>query len=106
MKIRQVSAAAAARGDAVFVLAGEGAGPDGGRALQQAVAAAKATGDLKASFRAVSVFHQPPKSPCKRLCFVGVGKVDQMDTERLRRAAAIAQLAAAELGVDTFSLLV
>ena len=106
MKIRHVPVAAASRGDLTFVLALDGANPDAGPALQAAVTAAKATGDLKTSFRAVSVFHQPAKSACRRFGVVGLGKADGLDAEKLRRAAAVAQAYAAELGVARFGLLV
>ncbi|MFN6192396.1 MAG: M17 family peptidase N-terminal domain-containing protein, partial [Planctomycetota bacterium] len=91
MKSRLVPVAAASRGDAVFVLVVDGVAPEAGAALKVPLAAAKATGDLKTSFRAVSVFHQPPKSAHKRLATVGLGAAKQIDTERLRRAAAVAQ---------------
>ena len=106
MKIRHATLAAASRGDLVFVLAADGVTPDAGPSLQRAVAAARATGDLKTTFRSASVFHQPGKSSCKRLGFVGLGKAADVDTERLRRAAAVAQATAAELGVEAFGLLV
>jgi leucyl aminopeptidase len=106
MKLRQVSLAAGSRGDAVFVFAVDGSTPDAGAALQGAVAAAKATGDLKTEFRHVAVFHQPAKAACRRLVVVGLGALAQLDGERLRRAAALAQGKAAELGVASFSLLV
>ncbi len=105
MKIRHAPLAAASRGDLVFALAVDGGAPDAGAALQTAVGAGKATGDLKTAFRSTSVFHQGPKSACKRLGFVGLGKPDQVDTEKLRRAAAVAQATAAEVGVASFSLL-
>ncbi len=106
MKIRTVPVAAGSRGDLVAVLAADGVDPDAGPGLQPAVAAAKATGDLKASFRATSLFHQPAKARCRRLAFVGLGKVASLDTERLRRAAAVAQATAAQLGVQAFSLVI
>ena len=106
MKIRHVPVAAASRGDLTFVLALDGANPDAGPALQAAVTAAKSTGDLKSSFRTVSVFHQPAKSACRRFGVVGLGKADGLDAEKLRRAAAVAQAHAAELGVARFGLLV
>jgi len=106
MKIRTVPLSAATRGDLVFVLAVDGSVPDAGTALQAAVVAAKATGDLKTGFRSTSVFHQPSKSPCRRLAFVGLGKSAEVDTERLRRAAAVAQNTAAQIGVETFGLVV
>jgi leucyl aminopeptidase len=104
MKIRHTPVAALQRGELVFSLVADGAEPDCGPALHAAVAAAKATGDLKTSFRATRVFHQPGKANCKRLGFVGLGDVKKVDTEKLRRAAAVAQAAAADLGVASFGL--
>jgi leucyl aminopeptidase len=106
MKTRLATAAAASRGDAVFVLAVDGTAPDGGPALQSALAAAKATGDVKTTFRSVAVFHQAAGAPCRRVGVVGLGKAEQVDTEKLRRAAACAQSHAADLGVGSFSLMV
>ncbi len=98
MKIRSVTCAAASRGDAVFVLAPDGR-CDAGDALAAPLKAAKATGDLKTSFRAVGVFHQPKGSGCKRLGVVGMGKAQDVTTEQLRRGAALAPARAAELGI-------
>lgn len=106
MRLRIVTPAAASRGDLVFALATEGSAPDAGPALRTAVAAAAATGDLKAGFRSTSLFHQAAKSPCKRLGFVGLGKKAAIGTEQLRRAAAIAQATASSYGIGEFSLLV
>ena len=106
MKIRQVTVAAASRGELVFGIAVDGAAVDAGVPLQGAVAAARATGDLNATFRTASVFHQGPKAPCKRLAFLGIGKAAAVDAERVRRVAAVAQAQAAELGVGTFGLVV
>ncbi len=101
-----VRAAAASRGEVVCVFVVEGTVPDAGSALRGAVAAAKATGDLKGTFRNVTTFHQGKGAPCKRLITVGIGAAARIDTERLRRAAAVAQAAAAEHGVASFSLVV
>lgn len=106
MKIRLVQAAAGSRGDLVFVFAADGVSLDAGPALQQAVDAAKATGDLKTAFRATSVFHQPAKAACKRFGVVGLGKAAAVDSEKVRRAAAVAQARAAEVAVAKFTLLV
>ena len=106
MKIRTVPLSTASRGDVVFVLAVDGNVPDAGRELHPAVVAAKATTDLKTSFRSTSVFHQDSKARCRRLGFVGLGKAADVDTERLRRAAALAQGSAAQIGVPAFGLLV
>ncbi|MBL8752000.1 MAG: leucyl aminopeptidase [Planctomycetes bacterium] len=106
MKSRIVPVAAASRGDVVFVPLADGVEPDAGPSLRAALQAAGATGDAKGTFRSVAVFHQPAKSPCKRLATVGLGKASQVDTEKLRRAAAVAQQQAAELGVASFGLVV
>ena len=105
MKIRTVSAAAAGRGDLVFVLVADGV-LEGGARLSEALAAAKATGDLQTKFRASTVFHQPKGSACKRLGTVGLGEVKAVTTERLRRAAAMAQAAAQKAGVGAYELVV
>lgn len=105
MKIRHVTAAAASRGDAVYVLAPDGR-VDAGDALKKPLQAAKATGDLKTSFRAARVFHPPKGSSMKRLGVVGVGKASELTCERLRRVAAVAQGSAAERESASFSLLV
>ncbi|MCA8977410.1 MAG: leucyl aminopeptidase [Planctomycetes bacterium] len=106
MKIRHATVAASSRGALVFVLATETGTPDAGPALSQALGAAKATGDLKRSFRSVAVFHQERKSAVKRLGTVGLGAAKEISTERLRRAAALAQARAAAIGVDEFALIV
>ena len=104
MMIRHVPVAAASRGDLVFVLATEEQSLECAPALAAAVEAAHATGDQKLTFRSASVFHQPAKQACRRLGFVGLGPVAKVDTERLRRAAAVAQAKAAEVGVAAFAL--
>ena len=105
MKIRHVSSAVASRGDAVFVLAPDGR-IDAGGALADALKNAKATGDLSSDFRSVAIFHQPKRSACKRLGVVGIGKQSEVTTERLRRAAALAQGRAARHEVAQFSVVV
>lgn len=106
MKTSFAPVAAASRGELVVAFVVEGAKPDAGPSLQAAVAAAKATGDLKTAFRSSRVFHQPAKAACRRLGFVGLGETKQVSTERLRRAAAVAQALAADTGVEAFGLLV
>ncbi len=105
MKIRTVPAAGLGRGDLVFVLVADGV-LEGGPALRTALAAGKASGDLKTSFRARSLFHQPKGSSYGRVGCVGLGAPKDVTTERLRRAAAIAQAAAREIGVASFDLVV
>ncbi|MCR9246698.1 MAG: leucyl aminopeptidase [bacterium] len=104
MKIRHGTVAAISRGELVIVLAPEGARVDAGPALADALAAARATGDLRLGHRKSAVFHQPKKSACKRLGVVGLGRAGDLDPERLRRAAAVAQGLAAGLELDGFSL--
>ncbi|MEO0479472.1 MAG: leucyl aminopeptidase [Planctomycetota bacterium] len=67
----------------------------------------KRTGDLKTSRRAASLFHRPAgaRGEPKRLGFVGLGDAKNLDTETLRRAAAVAQQQAERVGVDLFEVL-
>jgi leucyl aminopeptidase len=104
-----------------IVLAVDGETLDAGPALKDAVAAAKATGDLKTTARSVSSFHpllggKPGAggkagskaagrgAALKRLLFVGAGKTKDLDSERLRRLAAVAQAAAEDCGAQSFTL--
>ncbi|MFK7741256.1 MAG: leucyl aminopeptidase [Planctomycetota bacterium] len=105
MKLRHAGAATASRGDAVFVLVPDGR-YDAGDAVAAALQAAKATGDLKSGFRAAAVFHQPKGSKFRRLGTVGLGKAADIDSEKLRRAAAVAQSRAAAHEVGEFALIV
>jgi leucyl aminopeptidase len=105
MKIRIVSAVPP-RADLVAAFAREGATPDAGAGLATAVAAARATGDLKSSFRSASTFHPAGKAMPRRLAFVGLGKEKALTGERLRRAAAVAQATAEKLEVRSFVLVV
>ena len=106
MKIRIGKGVSSARVDLVVGLASEGVVPLAGPGMARAVTAAKQTGDLRAGFRTVSRFHPTGKSMPKRLWFVGLGKAKEVNTERLRRAAAVAQAQAEELGVRSFRLCV
>lgn len=72
--------------------------------LAAAVRAAKATGDLKTAFRKVSVFYPEERGVCARLGFVGLGPRKELDRERLRRAAALAQIRAEALEVPKFRI--
>lgn len=105
MKIRHVSSAVGSRGDAVFVLAPDGR-IDAGEPLAGPLKSAKATGDMKSSFRAVAVFHQPKGASCKRLGVVGLGKASEIEANHLRRASALAQGRAASHEVAQFSVVV
>jgi leucyl aminopeptidase len=82
----------------------EGSTPALGADLAGAIGRAHATGDLSSEFRKTSLFRGQGRNDCKRLLFVGLGKKRDLDTERLRRAAAVAQAAAESLGVDRFEL--
>ena len=106
MKLRTVPAAAASRGPLTFVLVPDGALPEVGAPLRGALAAAKATGDLATGARKVSLFHQPAKAALRRLGCVGLGDRKKVDTEALRRAAAVAQAAAERQGTKDFALVV
>jgi leucyl aminopeptidase len=105
MKIRIASGGSSARAGMVVALTCDGEPPQAGPGLEAAVRAAKATGDLRGRFRAVSLFHPDGKGP-KRLVFVGLGKPKEVDQERLRRAAAVAQSAAEDAGAESFRLVV
>jgi leucyl aminopeptidase len=105
MKIRIGKGGSSARADLVMSLAAEGITPQAGTGLAKAVTQCKATGDLRAAFRAVSLFH-PTGSSVKRLGFVGLGKAKEVTTEKLRRAAALAQARAEQSEVRSFRMLV
>lgn len=77
--------------DFLLALAFEGKTPDLGDGLADAVKAAKKTGDLSTKLRATSAFYPEGRGAPKRLGFIGMGKRKDVDAERLRRAAAIAQ---------------
>ncbi|MCC6783903.1 MAG: leucyl aminopeptidase [Planctomycetes bacterium] len=75
--------------------------------LVDAVAHAETTGDIARGARKWCLFHPPVrvKGP-KRLAFVGLGKPDELDTENLRRAVAVAQANAEAAGVASFDLVI
>ncbi len=109
MKIRIESfAASLSRSELAVAFAAPRARPDLGPALTEFVERAFATGDVGTDARKTSVFHRSPgaKSEPKRLGFVGLGDRKAIDTEGLRRAAAIAQSLAEGAGVSSFDLLV
>ena len=104
MKLRLLtSAPKGARSELVVALAFDGTTPALAADLVAAVRAAKATGDLTTELRKTSLF-RPDGGGAARLLFVGMGKAKELDTERLRRAAAIAQAQAEALGVERFQL--
>lgn len=109
MKIRLLAPANRKPTELLAVLAFEGAAPDAGPRLNDFVKKAKATGDLETEFRKVSLFY-PDKATgeggARRLLCVGMGKRQDITTERLRRAAALAQTRAEALKVPGFQLLV
>ena len=101
MKIRSAkSAAPKSELTVVFAVDGEASSLKG--PLHAAFAAAKKTGDLKTDARTQSVFH-PAKGPDRMGC-VSLGKSKDIDTERLRRCAAIAQAMAEDRLVRSFEL--
>ena len=105
MNIRLLPAGTPAAGaDLCIGLAFTGPLPDLGKSLEPAIKAAQSTGDLNREYRKFSLFRPGTKGAPKRLGFVGMGKRDEVDSERLRRAAAAAQHRAEVLGVDRFQL--
>jgi leucyl aminopeptidase len=62
--------------------------------LPQALAAARGAGEAKGSFKALTTLH--PDAP-DRVLVVGLGKREELDAERLRRAAAVAAKEAGRL---------
>ncbi|MGE3175730.1 MAG: leucyl aminopeptidase [Planctomycetota bacterium] len=97
----------AVRSELVIVLVAEGVEPDGGPSLRGAIAAAKATGDLRTGARQTGLFHGVAKGKDAgpaRLGTIGLGPVKQVDTEGLRRASAAAQALAESAGVRAFQL--
>jgi leucyl aminopeptidase len=106
MKIRLLSPGTSSSGvDLCIGLAFSGPVPDLGKALVPDVKAARATGDLNREFRKFSLFRPSSAGSPKRLGFVGMGKRGEVDAERLRRGAAVAQNRAELLGVDRFRIL-
>ena len=103
MKIR-LSNSASASSELTVLLCAEGETKNLPPVLQPCWDAAKHTGDVKTDPQKTSVFH-PQKGP-KRLGCVGIGKQKDVDTERLRRAAAVAQAIAEDRGARTFELVV
>src|SRR5688572_21135713 len=104
MKIRLSTARRPPRSALLVVLAAEGKKHDLGPDLRATVAAAHASGDLKTDFRKTSLFRPQDGRGPKRLLFVGLGKTKEIDTERLRRVAALSQAVAEEIGVEEFTL--
>ena len=103
MKIR-LSKSASASSELTVLLCAEGETKNLPPVLQPCWDAAKHTGDVKTDAQKTSVFH-PHKGP-KRLGCVGIGKQKDVDTERLRRAAAVAQAVAEDRGARSFELVV
>ncbi len=105
MKIRLLPAAAALpSADLVVCFVNEGMAVAPPRALAEAVRLANATGDVKAEFRKVALFHTRDKR-WARLLLIGLGKTGELSVERVRRAAALAQAQAEASGVRAFVLL-
>ncbi|HLU38909.1 MAG TPA: leucyl aminopeptidase, partial [Planctomycetota bacterium] len=104
MKIRILpDGAAPPRTDliACLVLDGDRAAPH--PELARVWSGARATGDVQSDFRKVRLFHTGDKR-WPRLMTVGLGKPDEVTSERVRRAAALAQSHAENAGVRTFLL--
>jgi leucyl aminopeptidase len=104
MKIRLSTARRPPRTALLVVLAPEGKKHDLGPELRATINAAHASGDLKTEFRKTSLFRPHDARAVKRLLFVGLGKTKDVDTERLRRVAALGQAVAEDLGVEEFTL--
>ena len=106
MKIRSIpSGSKPAHKELLVALAPAGKNPDLGPSLTAFVKKAKATGDLNTDNRATSLFRPDGRGAVKRVLFVGVGKRSDVDAERLRRAAAVAQKRAAGIKVKGFRIL-
>src|SRR5262249_3772472 len=112
MKIRIGKGSPSALADLAAVLVAEGVDADGGPSLRSQLAAAKASGDLKATFRSAALFRNgdgargKDKAATKGLLGVGLGKAQELDAEKLRRAAALMQSVAEDAGVARFALVV
>jgi leucyl aminopeptidase len=65
-----------------------------GAELPEALAAARGAADAKGSFKALATLH--PDTPA-RVLVIGLGKREELDAERLRRAAAVAAKEAGRL---------
>jgi leucyl aminopeptidase len=105
MKIRSSKPHALTAAELTACFAPDGQSKPPHASLAAAWRSARATGDLKTEFRAQSMFHPAGKGPRRLLC-IGLGKPDATDTERLRRAAALAQVKAEQVGVAAFALAV
>ncbi|MEZ5962859.1 MAG: leucyl aminopeptidase [Planctomycetota bacterium] len=71
--------------------------------LARVLRSAEATGDVRDEFRKVGLFHTGDER-WPRLIVVGLGKASDLDAERLRRGAAIAQAQAVGLDLAEFTL--
>ncbi|GAB4137663.1 MAG: leucyl aminopeptidase [Planctomycetota bacterium] len=105
MKIRCASSLPP-RSPLVVCFVADGKTPWAGQALEAEIARAKATKDISGSPREFRLFHSEKRCPWRRLGFVGLGKPEKLDAEALRRAAAVAQRSAEQLGVEKFTLVV
>lgn len=105
MKVRlQSDSPKLSRTDVLVALAFEGKVPAPAPALAAAIKFAHATGDLATGERKTSVFYPDLRNGPKRLVFVGMGARKGLDAERLRRAAAVAQAKAEDLGAGAWQL--
>lgn len=104
MKIRSsLFPTKALKSELLIAMAFEGSAPNLGPGLAAAVRKAKASGDLTSDLRKTSLFY-PENGRPKRIGFVGMAKRADVDTERLRRAAAVAQAQAEAIGAKSFHL--
>ncbi|MBL8722891.1 MAG: leucyl aminopeptidase [Planctomycetes bacterium] len=109
MKLRLADAKAALRGDLVVLLCADGAAVKLPEPLRGLAAAAATAAPLPGKFRSHTLYHVGAfagggRGAPAQLLVVGLGDAAQLDTERLRRGAAVAQQRAAELGVAKFQL--
>ncbi len=105
MKLRLLPATArVGRSDLTVAFRLEDRVPKVGADLEAAVKSAEATGDLPKQFRRTAVFRPQARNAPARLLIIGLGKAKDLDAERIRRAAALAQSAAEEQGVSQFEL--
>lgn len=94
----------ATRSDLVVVDAYEGVESFGGvtrdvdRASGGALSRIVDAGDFKGKWKETALAH-PGQGPAKRVLLVGMGKLEKLDPERVRRIAAIAARRARDLGV-------
>ncbi|MGE0145054.1 MAG: leucyl aminopeptidase [Planctomycetota bacterium] len=92
------------KAELVTGFAADGRRPTLATVFAASVGAADETGDLSRGARKCSLFYGGGRNAPKRLGFVGLGKQGEVGTEELRRAAAVAQQHAEQIGVGGFEL--